>query len=227
VAINHQVDLVLVNPGGRFQIYQSLGDALTAIEPPVWAGLMATFVRRHGFSVVIVDAEVENLTPEETAEQIALLRPILAAVVVYGHQPSASTQNMPAAGAICTALKRRRPDLSTLLVGGHVAALPEQTLGEEHAARPATGRCGGWCTVTGMRRWQRLRPPSLWTSTTECPVWPGTCCLSKSTGLTIGTVLDIQGGSPMFHCTQRLGAPTTAVSAASRPLSRVEKRCWA
>lgn len=133
MAINHQVDLVLVNPGGRFQIYQSLGDALTAIEPPVWAGLMATFVRRHGFSVVIVDAEVENLTPEETAEQIALLRPILAAVVVYGHQPSASTQNMPAAGAICTALKRRRPDLSTLLVGGHVAALPEQTLGEEHA----------------------------------------------------------------------------------------------
>jgi len=126
-----QVDLVLVNPGSRFQIYQSLGATLTAIEPPVWAGLMATFVRRRGFSVVIVDAEAEDLAPEEAAERIATLQPILAAVVVYGHQPSASTQNMPAAGAICTALKRRAPDLPTLLVGGHVAALPERTLREE------------------------------------------------------------------------------------------------
>jgi radical SAM superfamily enzyme YgiQ (UPF0313 family) len=130
---NHEVDLVLVNPGGRSQIYQSLGDTLTAIEPPVWAGLMATFVRRRGFSVIIVDAEADNLTPEQAAEQIATLQPVLAAVVVYGHQPSASTQNMPAASAVCTALKQRAPNLPTLLVGGHVAALPERTLREEDA----------------------------------------------------------------------------------------------
>src|SRR5207245_10073471 len=54
-------------------------------------------------------------------------------VVWCGRQPVASTQNMPAAGAICTALRRRRPGLPTRLVGGHVAALPAQTLGEEHA----------------------------------------------------------------------------------------------
>jgi radical SAM superfamily enzyme YgiQ (UPF0313 family) len=130
---NREVDLVLVNPGSRSQIYQSLGHTLTAIEPPVWAGLMATFVRRRGFSVTIVDAEADNLTPEQAAEQISTLRPELAAVVVYGHQPSASTQNMPAAGAICTALKRCAPNLRTLLVGGHVAALPERTLREEDA----------------------------------------------------------------------------------------------
>lgn len=130
---DRHVDLVLVNPGGRSQIYQSLGNTLTAVEPPVWAGLMATFVRRRGFSVTIIDAEAEDLTPEKTAEWIATLRPILAAVVVYGHQPSASTQNMPAAGATCTALKRLVPNLPILLVGGHVAALPERTLREEDA----------------------------------------------------------------------------------------------
>jgi hypothetical protein len=126
-------DLVLINPGSRMQVYQSLGKKLSAIEPPVWAGLMATFVRNRGFSVRIVDAEAENLTPHETAEQALALDPILIAVVVYGHQPSASTQNMPAAGAVCRALKELDPESKVLLVGGHVAALPKRTLEEEAA----------------------------------------------------------------------------------------------
>ncbi len=44
----HGLDVVLVNPGSRTDIYQVLGSTLTAIEPPVWAGLMATFLRRKG-----------------------------------------------------------------------------------------------------------------------------------------------------------------------------------
>ncbi len=125
------LDLMLVNPGGRRQVYQSLASTLTAIEPPVWVGLIATFIRNSGYSVHILDADAEGLTPEQTAEQIEDLAPTLTAVVVYGHQPSASTQNMPAASAICTALKDRAPNLKTILVGGHVAALPERTLREE------------------------------------------------------------------------------------------------
>ena len=97
---NH-LDLVLVNPGGRKQIYQSLSGSLTAIEPPVWAGLMATFIRNRGFSVHILDTNSENLPPEEAAERVAEIQPVLTAVVVYGHQPSASTQVMPSAGAAC------------------------------------------------------------------------------------------------------------------------------
>ena len=134
-----QLDLVLVNPGSRSRIYQSLGPTLAAVEPPVWAGLMATFARRRGFSVAIVDADAEDLDTEDVAARIADMNPLLTAVVVYGHQPSASTQNMPAAGQICTALKRRAPTLKTLLVGGHVAALPERTLCEEEA----DFACGG------------------------------------------------------------------------------------
>jgi radical SAM superfamily enzyme YgiQ (UPF0313 family) len=125
------LDLLLINPGSRRQVYQSLGDTLTAIEPPVWAGMMATFVRREGFSVQVLDAEAEDITPEETADQATKRNPMLTAVVVFGHQPSASTQEMTAAGAICTAIKERDPKARVLLVGGHVAALPERTLQEE------------------------------------------------------------------------------------------------
>ncbi len=128
-----KLDAVLVNPGSRAQVYQALGNTLSAIEPPVWAGLMATFLRRRGYAVAIVDAEAESLTPAQVAERVEAMRPVLTAVVVYGHQPSASTQNMTAAGAICTAIKRQRPEAPVLLVGGHAAALPERTLQEEAA----------------------------------------------------------------------------------------------
>jgi anaerobic magnesium-protoporphyrin IX monomethyl ester cyclase len=124
-------ELVLVNPGSRAKIYQSLGARLTAVENPVWAGLIATFVRAKGFSVEIVDAEADELTPEQVAERVNDLSPRLVAVVVYGHQPSASTQNMTGASAITTAVKNLCPTLPLLMLGGHVASLPERTLEEE------------------------------------------------------------------------------------------------
>ncbi len=164
------LDLVLVHPGNRTQIYQSLGSSLAAIEPPVWASLIATFVRRRGFSVHVLDAEADDLTPEQTATRIAEINPLLTAVVVYGHQPSASTQNMTAAGLICKAIKQANPERKVLLVGGHVAALPERTLREETAdfvcsgegpytvlellqALKATGQ-PNWAGVKGLWYWE-------------------------------------------------------------------------
>jgi len=133
------LDLLLINPGSRKQVYQSLGNELAAIEPPVWAGMMASFVRLRGYSVEIVDAEAEHLTPEQVASRVQDAQPRLAAVVVYGHQPSASTQNMPAAGATASAIKNITPDQRVILLGGHVASLPERTLAEENADFIATG----------------------------------------------------------------------------------------
>jgi radical SAM superfamily enzyme YgiQ (UPF0313 family) len=124
-------DLVLVNPGARTEIYQSLGKRLTAVENPIWAGLIATFVRRRGYAVEIVDAEADELAPSQIADRIAAIKPRLVAIVVYGHQPSASTQNMKGASLACTAIRERVPDARILMLGGHVAALPERTLAEE------------------------------------------------------------------------------------------------
>ena len=146
--LNSRVDLVLVNPAGRKRIYQSLSKDLTAIETPVWCGLMATFVRKHGFSVELVDAGADELEPEETAKRVQEINPLLAAVVVYGHQPSASTQVMPGASLVCDAIKQLMPDSKLLLLGGHVAALPELTLDQEKADFVAGGE--GLYTLTDL-----------------------------------------------------------------------------
>jgi anaerobic magnesium-protoporphyrin IX monomethyl ester cyclase len=125
------IDLVLINPASRRRAYQSLGEELAAVEPPIWLGTMATFVRRQGRNVAVIDAEAEELSPAEVAQRVVDLRPRLAAVVAYGHQPSASTQTMPAARDVCAAIRASAATCKLLLCGGHPAALPERTLREE------------------------------------------------------------------------------------------------
>lgn len=153
------LDLLLINPSGRKRIYQSLATDLAAVETPVWAGLMASFARTKGLSVALLDANAEELSPEETAERAADLAPLLTAVVVYGQQPSASTQVMPGASAVCQALKEKRPEGAVVLVGGHVAALPERTLREEAADFVAAGE--GLYTLVDLALALKTSAPDL------------------------------------------------------------------
>ena len=69
-------DILLINPGGRLSIYQELGSELAAIEPPIWVGLMATFVRNKGYRVEVLDSNALNLAPEEVAEYVEQCNPM-------------------------------------------------------------------------------------------------------------------------------------------------------
>lgn len=128
--MTNSVDIVLINPGDRRQVYQGLGVDLAAIEPPFWVAVLAAYLRQEGFRVAIIDANAENIAPDETARRAAALKPRLSCVVVYGSQPSASTQNMPVAGAICRALNKQGAG-RIAMSGLHPSALPERTLREE------------------------------------------------------------------------------------------------
>ena len=126
------IDVLLINPGDRKKTYQDLGDEFCAIEPPLFAGLYATYLRNHGFTPAIYDAPAARASAEETARVACEdYAPQLVVLVVYGLQPSASTQNMGAAGRIARQIKARRPELPIMMVGTHPAALPERTLREE------------------------------------------------------------------------------------------------
>lgn len=126
------VDVLFVNPGSLSEVYQDLAHEFTAIEPPSLAALFATYLRKKGRTVDILDAPAFGLGPEATAKAIAEgFTPKLVVFVVYGFQPSASTQNMPAAGATARELKSLRPRIPIMFTGTHPAALPERTLREE------------------------------------------------------------------------------------------------
>jgi len=129
--VNAEIDLLLINPGGRAKIYQELGDQLTAVEPPLWCRLIGGYARDRGYTVEIIDAEADGFGPEIVAEQVLARRPRLVSMIVFGHQPSASTQQMAAARPICQAIKAHDAEQPIIIVGGHVAALPDQTLREE------------------------------------------------------------------------------------------------
>jgi len=127
-----ELDLLLVNPGARSQMYGKLGSKLAGVEPPLWCGLIAAFIREHGYSVKIIDAEAENWSPEYTAQKIAEYNPLLAYVIVLGLNPSASsTPKMTAAGKTLEVLKAKAPHIKTALGGLHPSALPERTLRDE------------------------------------------------------------------------------------------------
>jgi len=152
--VSKPLDVLLVTPPSRVQVYQELSRDFAAIEPPVWSGLIATYLRQQSCSVAILDAEAQGLTHQQTAEQIAAIAPRLAVFVIYGQQPSASTQCMPAGRKVC-AILNALADIPTLVMGTHPSALPKRTLLEE----PYTYVCQGEGPATILGLIVALRAP--------------------------------------------------------------------
>lgn len=161
------IDVVLVNPGAVSEVYQDLANEFSGIETPSLAALFATYLRRKGLSVDLIDAPALGLTPKGVADVIdKAYQPQLVVLVVYGFQPSASTQNMPAAGATARAIKALNPKTPILMTGTHPAALPERTLTEEAVdfvcdrEGPETILLTAEALKTGSTQYENI--PSLW-----------------------------------------------------------------
>ena len=160
------MDVLIINPNTINQVYQNLGNQLAAIETPIWAGLLANFLRWRNYDVAVLDAEAEGLMFDETAQRIPVYKPRLIVITVYGHQPSASTQNMEAASVLARTIKTTEPGSKILLVGNHISALPKRTLSEEEADFVCQGE--GPYTIAGLLSInmndpvQYAKVPGLW-----------------------------------------------------------------
>ena len=179
-----EADLLIVCPGNSRLIYQDLAKEYAAIEPPIWGALLANFSRKQGYGVVLIDQEAEGLTSEEIASRAAHLRPRLVAVVVYGQQPSASTQAMTMGKEVASRIRQADGSLKILMLGGHPSALPERTLRESAVDFVCQGEgpstLGGLLGTSNFGDAAQLRRvPGLWfwedgkpVSTPEAPVIP-------------------------------------------------------
>ena len=162
-----KLDILYIHPNASSEVYQALSNNYSAIEPPIWVGLLAQHSRMvTKKSVRILDCEAEQLTPEESAKIINDYNPRLAVIVVYGQQPSASTQNMIGVRELCNVLHDSYGNIKTLLVGLHPSALSRQTLKLENVDFVCQGE--GPHTISALLETdmedpsQLKRVPGLW-----------------------------------------------------------------
>ena len=119
-----KIDMLLITPPSRLEVYQNLSNDFSTIEPPVWSSLIANYLKNKNFTAKILDAEADHLNHQETAEEILKEDPKLAVFVVYGQQPSASTQCMPASNKTAEILNDiSNNEIKTIIVGTHPSAL--------------------------------------------------------------------------------------------------------
>ena len=120
--MKNKLDVLFVHPNAAGKVYQDLSKDLSAIEPPIWAALLANHTRIKGYTTEILDCEAERQSPEESAKLISSKNPRLCVIVVYGQQPSASTQNMAGVRVLLEKIKDNCKT-KTVLVGLHPSAL--------------------------------------------------------------------------------------------------------
>ena len=118
------LDILLVNPGNRLSQFGGVSEYAT-IAQPLGITILAAYIRQHGFSVEILDAEVLDLSPDETAEEIAASAPKFVGITAF-------TTKMTAAGKLIEILRRKAPGIKTIIGGHHPSAIPEKTLAELH-----------------------------------------------------------------------------------------------
>jgi anaerobic magnesium-protoporphyrin IX monomethyl ester cyclase len=143
------LDILFIHPNAAGRIYQDLAKDYSAIEPPIWAGMLASHCRTKGFSVDILDAEALHLSDEQAADHIKQANPRVTCFVVYGQQPSASSQNMSGAVDLAVLAKEKLPETKILFVGGHIAALSREVL-EKHSAIDFVCQNEGVYTISNL-----------------------------------------------------------------------------
>lgn len=154
-----KTDILFVHPNAAKKIYQGLSNNLSALEPPIWAGLLANHVRYKGYgNVHILDCEADNLSPEESAKEIENYDAKLVVFVVYGQQPSASTQNMQGVHDCLEILKDENPDRKVLITGLYPSAVSRKTMQEERADFVCQGE--GPHTITALMKIENLNDPT-------------------------------------------------------------------
>lgn len=138
---------VIINPGAASKMYGNVSYNV-GIEPPYWVALRAAIIRNYGNSVKVIDAEAENLNPEDTVKLAVNYNPDIVELIPLGITPScSSTPKMIASTQILREFERKFPNIMRTISGIHPNALPKQTERETHAVLclpPSIVKLGEW-----------------------------------------------------------------------------------
>lgn len=89
--------------------------------PPLALCSLAAVCRNNGFAVSIIDAACGELSHEQVVDALVSRKPRYVGI-------TAMTCGIHSAARIANLIKRKRPDILTLIGGPHVTALPAETM---------------------------------------------------------------------------------------------------
>ena len=99
------LDVLFVIPNSAKKIYQDLSNHFSAIEPPTWALLLASSIRKNNFSCAILDCDALRLEEDNAVKEIKQLKSRLVCFVLYGQQPNQGTFLMIGATSLAEKVK--------------------------------------------------------------------------------------------------------------------------
>lgn len=143
-------DVLLIRPNDKKAVYSGITPGITASDPPYWLALLGGWLRDRGARVVLLDAEADNIAPEDTAARVAAFSPNLVGILTLGSNLTASTWKMHGASVLAGAIKDAAPGQKIFMWGYHVSAVPERTLNEERCDFVVAGE--GFQTVLELIR---------------------------------------------------------------------------
>ena len=126
------IDVLFVIPNSSKKIYQGLANDFAAIEPPTWALLLASSMRKYNYSCEILDCDALRLTEDQATQSINDSKCRLALFVLYGQQPNQGTFLMVGATSLAKKLNQNYPDIKIGFVGSHISALPREVLAYDY-----------------------------------------------------------------------------------------------
>ncbi|MBF0567369.1 MAG: B12-binding domain-containing radical SAM protein [Nitrospirae bacterium] len=177
----NKTDVLFIHPGNHQKTYQDLSGEYTATATPVWTLLNAQYIREAGFSTRLYDVNVEGWNDNTASALLSHYNPELIVMMVYGHNPSASTQTMPAAGRIAGDIKRANDAVPLAMGGMHPSALPGRTITEEAVDFVIIGE--GPRTIKGLINCLKGRG--------GLHDIRGLCYNGRSAGITVNPIADI------------------------------------
>ena len=85
--MSRQLDILFIHLNASKKIYQDLSKDHSAIEPPIWAAMLANHCRSRGFGAQILDCEAERLSYDRSVKIIKESSPELYVLSFMANSP--------------------------------------------------------------------------------------------------------------------------------------------
>jgi anaerobic magnesium-protoporphyrin IX monomethyl ester cyclase len=110
--------VLLLNPNTR-----DIHGTLLTLYPPLGILYIASYLRKNGHKVQVIDADIDNIKTEEIIDQCNSIQPTIIGITT-------STLQLKAAYHLATTIKENFPNVCLVAGGSHPSAVPEDVLNE-------------------------------------------------------------------------------------------------